>query len=146
MWGKGIEEAGREGVGAEGREREEVGAVVLALERAGGEVERGGDVAGLQGRQRGAEAVQREGEVVGAGPRVGIRRRVRSDGRVEERGGRGGVLPGRRGREEDEQRKEQEPGRRRGELEEATAAWERVGVAARHLADMRVGAEAAWRH
>lgn len=50
MWGKGIEEAGREGVGAEGREREEVGAVVLALERAGGEVERGGDVAGLQGR------------------------------------------------------------------------------------------------
>lgn len=90
--------------------------------------------------------MQREGEVVGAGSRVGIRQRVRSDGRVEERGGRGGVLPGRRGREEDEQRKEQEPGRRRGELEEATAAWERVGVAARHLADTRVGAEAAWRH
>ena len=86
--------------------------------------------------------------MVGAGPRVGVRRRVRRDGRAEERGGRGGVLPGRRGREEDEQRDEQEPGRRRGELEEATAAWERVVVAARHLVGRghvgrRVGADAA---
>lgn len=66
--GKGVEEAGCEGVGAEGGDREEVRAVVLALERGGGEVERGGDFAGLQRGQRGAEAVQREGEVLGAGP------------------------------------------------------------------------------
>lgn len=58
---------------------------------------------------------------------------MRRDGRAEERGGRGGVLPGRRGREEDEQREEQEPRRRRGELQEATAAWWRVVVGARHL-------------
>jgi len=88
--------------------------------------------------------------VVGAGPGVGGRQRVRRDGRAEERGGHGGVLLGRGGREEDEQREEQEPGRRRGELEEATAAWLRVVVGARHLVGRgrlgrRVGADAAWR-
>jgi hypothetical protein len=107
-----------------------VGAVVLALEGGGGEVEGGGDVAGLQGGGRGAEAAQGEREVFGAGPRVGSRRRVDRDGRAEERGG----APGRRGGEEDEKREEQERRRPRGEREEASAAGERVVmvVAARH--------------
>lgn len=84
--GEGSEEAGGDGVG--GRpEGEEVGAVVLVLERGGGEVERGGVVAGVEGGGRGAEAVEGEGQVVGAGPRVGSRLRVRRDGRAEERGG-----------------------------------------------------------
>lgn len=102
-------------------------------------MERGGDVAGLQRGQRGAEAAQGEGEVVGAGPPVGGRRRVRRDGRAQERGGAPG---GRRGREEDEQREEEERGGRRHEREEPAAA---VVVAPRHLAGARVGAEAASR-
>jgi hypothetical protein len=93
-------------------------------------VERGGDVAGLQGGGRGAEAPQGEGEVVGAGPRVGGRRRVGRDGRAEEQG----RPPGRCGGEEDEKREEQERCRPRGEREEASAAGLRVvmAVAARH--------------
>lgn len=128
-------------MGAEGGKREVVGAVVLALEGGGGEVERGGNVTGLKGRGCGAEAAHREFEVVDAGPRVGGRGRVGHDGGTEDRGG----PPGRRGGEEYEQRKEKERGRRRGEREDASAAWERVVVvAARHSGFRRVAASE-WR-
>ena len=40
---------------------------VERLLQGGGDVERGGDVAGLKRGQRGTEAAQGEGEVVGAG-------------------------------------------------------------------------------
>jgi hypothetical protein len=100
-------------------------------------VERGGDVAGLERGQRGAEAAQGEGEVVGAGPPVGGRGRVRRDGRAQERVGGPGA-GGRRSREEDEQREEEERARHRREREEAATA---VVVAPRHLAGARVASE-----
>ena len=53
---------------------------------------------------------------------------MRRDSHVEERGGRGGVLPGRH-------RREAELDRRRGELQEVTAALEQVVVGTRHLVD-----------
>lgn len=70
-----------------------MGAVILALERGGCEVERRGLVARLKRGERGAEAVEREGEVVSAWVRVRGGRRVGGDCGTEE--GRGG--PGWRG-------------------------------------------------
>ena len=67
-----------------------MGTVVLVLERGGCEVERRWQVAGLEGGERGAEALEREGDVVSARVRVGGGGRVRGDGRSEKGGGGGG--------------------------------------------------------
>lgn len=82
-------------------ERILAGNAAMVLERGRGEVERRGQVAGLERGERGAEAVEREGEVVGARVRVGGGGRVRGDGRAEEGGG-GRGLPWWRGGQEDE--------------------------------------------